>query len=277
MSAEWFYADDEQQKGPIAEVDLRALLLSGSLPVDTLVWSEGMASWVSAEKVPDLYRPVQTPPPVSSSMAPHVEATTAGAGAGPAPSSNGNGNGNNFGGARVQASPEQVARSRQAWNRFLARITDGVLMSIVFALLFGVAAEQDPNFLEFAIAQVMTLSIFAFAEAFFISRWGMTPGKWIFRIRVVHQENRLLTYGEALRRGFQVLAQGMFFGIPPMVFLFEGLAFKELVDTGETQWDKRLDCQIQHAPMRGVHMAAAVGISVLLFVYVLAALGGSSA
>lgn len=275
MSTEWFYADDDQQKGPIAEVDLRALLLSGSLPVDTLVWSEGMADWVSAEKVPDLYRSAQAPPPVTSSMSPSVEPSTAGAG--PSQTGNGNGKGNAFGGTRAQASPEHVLRSRQAWNRFLARITDGVLLSILFAFLFGVAADQEPSFLEFAIGQAMSLSLFAFFEAFCISRWGMTPGKWIFRIRVVHGENRLLTYSEALRRAFQVLAQGMFFGIPPMVFLFEGLAFKELVDTGETQWDKRLNCAIQHAPMRGMHLGAAIAVSVVLFVYVLAAMGGSSA
>ena len=273
MSAEWFYADDDQQKGPIAEVDLRALLLSGSLPVDTLVWSEGMADWVSAEKVPDLYRSAQVPPPVAPSMSPHAEPSTAGAG----PSQSRTGNGNAFGGARAQASPEHVVRSRQAWNRFLARIIDGVLLSILFAFLFGVTSEQEPGFLEFAIGQAMSLSLFAFFEAFCLSRWGMTPGKWIFRIRVVHSENRLLSYGEALRRAFQVLAQGMFFGIPPMVFLFEGLAFKELVDTGDTQWDKRLGCSIQHAPMRGVHLGAAVAVSILLFVWVLAAMGGSSA
>jgi len=46
---EWFYSPDGQErKGPVAESELKRLLAAGQLPSSTLVWSEGLASWVPA-------------------------------------------------------------------------------------------------------------------------------------------------------------------------------------------------------------------------------------
>ncbi len=262
--AQWYYAAGEQQQGPIAEADLRDMLLAGELPPSTLVWSEGMANWVSAEKVPDLY---QVPPASAPTVSPQpLETTTVDS---PQPVLGAHGPSM----TATAIAPENVVRGRQAWNRFLARVADGFLFSLVLGVFLGFSSQEQPTFLDAALASALSLGLFAFLEAWFLSRWGMTPGKWVFRIRVVHQEQRFLTYGEALRRAFQVLVQGMFFGIPPMVLVFEGLAFKELVDQGETQWDKRLGCEVQHAPMRLVHriVAALICLSLLLWAFAVTA------
>ena len=44
----WYYYHNGTQAGPLAEPELKALLASGNLPLDTYVWREGFAGWVAA-------------------------------------------------------------------------------------------------------------------------------------------------------------------------------------------------------------------------------------
>lgn len=58
---EWFYVENGEQRGPVTAAELRAVL--ASLPPDTQVWREDMASWQSASDVPELSRPAGRQPP----------------------------------------------------------------------------------------------------------------------------------------------------------------------------------------------------------------------
>jgi uncharacterized RDD family membrane protein YckC len=51
---EWFYALNGAQQGPVSKATLMQLLSSGQVPVDSLVWREGMGDWVAASTVPEL-------------------------------------------------------------------------------------------------------------------------------------------------------------------------------------------------------------------------------
>lgn len=258
MSAVWYYAVGEDQRGPVTAEDLRGKLICGELPVDTLVWSEGMAGWASAEKVPELFKPAPPKPePQPMIVPPQVEPKTSTA-TGQPPL------GGSSTASRPAATPQQLDRNRHAWMRFFARTADWILFSNVVALFTVTNAQGEPSFLEIALSSAFFLGMWAFLEALFLSRWGMTPGKWIFRIRVVHEDNRFLSYQEALQRSFLVLMQGQFFGIPPMNFIFQALAFKDLVETDSTQWDRKVKTMVQHAPMRGVHIGFAVFVLLIV-------------
>jgi len=50
----WFYALNGQQNGPCQEGELRALIASGTIRPDTLVWTDGMAGWQKAGEIPGL-------------------------------------------------------------------------------------------------------------------------------------------------------------------------------------------------------------------------------
>jgi uncharacterized membrane protein len=52
--SDWYYADNNEQRGPVLETDLKALLSSKKLPADSLVWKEGMANWTPASQVTSL-------------------------------------------------------------------------------------------------------------------------------------------------------------------------------------------------------------------------------
>ena len=42
----WYYMLNNQRLGPVDEAAMRALLRSGAITIDTLVWTEGMTAWV---------------------------------------------------------------------------------------------------------------------------------------------------------------------------------------------------------------------------------------
>lgn len=77
--SDWYYAVDNEQKGPINESELKANFATNKLPVDTLVWKEGMDNWTSANQVPAFsFRPPPTPARVQPDAAPSVSAPVEG-------------------------------------------------------------------------------------------------------------------------------------------------------------------------------------------------------
>jgi GYF domain 2 len=73
MARQWYYAKGGQQVGPVAFEEVRGLAAGGQLSRSDLVWTEGMAEWQPASKVPDLMpsavaaaAPVPSPAPASA-------------------------------------------------------------------------------------------------------------------------------------------------------------------------------------------------------------------
>ena len=50
----FYLAIDGQQQGPYSAVELGQKAADGLLTRDTLVWADGMADWMAAERVPDV-------------------------------------------------------------------------------------------------------------------------------------------------------------------------------------------------------------------------------
>lgn len=251
MTATWYFALDGEQHGPLPEEDLRRRFLGGELPSETLVWSEGMAGWAPASRVAELTRPAPPPPPPRPAVAGGAPVLAA-AGVG----------------SRGAASRPAMLAHRP-WARLGARIMDVLLFQSLLALALPSSwlpsAEETLAFQLATVAfAVASLLLWAFVEAFFLSRWGMTPGKWAYRVRVVHPEGRFLSYGEALRRALGVYIQGLALGLPGVQLIAMALAMKELTETGAAPWD-RGRFTIQHAQPRPIHQAAVFGL-ILLFV-----------
>jgi uncharacterized membrane protein len=49
--SDWYYAVNNEQKGPVNESELKAQLATGKLPSDSLVWKDGMDNWTPANQV----------------------------------------------------------------------------------------------------------------------------------------------------------------------------------------------------------------------------------
>jgi len=80
--SDWYYAADNEQKGPINESELKAHFATNQLSAETLVWKEGMDNWTPANQVPAFtFRPPPTPAkvqPPASGAAPASSATVPG-------------------------------------------------------------------------------------------------------------------------------------------------------------------------------------------------------
>jgi hypothetical protein len=70
---EFYYAEGNQQKGPVTVDELRSL----RLPPDTLVWREGMSQWTRADGVPELTSLFAAPAAPAYEAAPGYEAASA--------------------------------------------------------------------------------------------------------------------------------------------------------------------------------------------------------
>jgi uncharacterized membrane protein len=49
--SDWYYAVNNEQKGPVNESELKAQLAANKIPSDSLVWKEGMDNWTPANQV----------------------------------------------------------------------------------------------------------------------------------------------------------------------------------------------------------------------------------
>ena len=50
----WFYGENGQQFGPVDDAGIRQLIASGRVMPSTMVWREGMPSWLPLANVPEL-------------------------------------------------------------------------------------------------------------------------------------------------------------------------------------------------------------------------------
>jgi uncharacterized membrane protein len=75
--SEWYYAENNEQKGPTNEAELKEKLAANKLPADTLVWQDGMENWAPANQVAAFsFRQPPAPAKVQPSVTP-IAATTA--------------------------------------------------------------------------------------------------------------------------------------------------------------------------------------------------------
>jgi len=71
--AEWFYTQNGQQAGPVGDEVLRNMAASGQLQPADMVWKDGMASWMTAGSVKELFPTICAPP---TDVAPIVDAVS---------------------------------------------------------------------------------------------------------------------------------------------------------------------------------------------------------
>jgi hypothetical protein len=63
--AVWYYAQNDQEKGPVTTAELRSLAASGKLKAADLVWKDGMGDWTAASQIKGLIPDSPAAPPVA--------------------------------------------------------------------------------------------------------------------------------------------------------------------------------------------------------------------
>jgi uncharacterized RDD family membrane protein YckC len=219
----WYYANGDQQTGPITDAELAQLVNARTITTETLVWHEGMTEWQP-------YGRVQT-----------GGANTA-VGGGVVCSECGNvfppdeviQHGEVF--VCAACKPVFVQKLKEGgtlagileyagfWIRFGAQFLDRIILNVFgsivgFAagLAFASAARSTHRFAGFAILQVglmlFSLLLAAAYETFFVAKYGATPGKMACKLRVVTAEGDQLDYKRALGRHFAKYLSALTLGI----------------------------------------------------------------
>lgn len=58
----WYYQQGTNRMGPVDEATLKGMLASGTISIDTLVWTNGMTSWIPLQQT-HLANGLPVPPP----------------------------------------------------------------------------------------------------------------------------------------------------------------------------------------------------------------------
>jgi uncharacterized RDD family membrane protein YckC len=236
----WYYAEAEQQKGPVDDASLDELVRQGVVRDDTLIWKEGMPNWQPHSSVRGA-RPM--PPPIGSSAEsrycsecgrsfPASELYMMGtasvcAGCRPAVAQ------------RMPAATPYSAPvySRGAarhyggfWMRFVARIIDGIIIGVASSIIrlpltmagigrIGLGRITGPedvfNNIPFLVSLAgvsffINIALALCYEVYFLSSRGATPGKMAVGLKVIRADGGPVSTGLAAGRFFASWISGPF-------------------------------------------------------------------
>ena len=245
----WFYAKDGQQAGPVDDAELDRLVGTGDIADSTLVWHSALANWQP-------YSAVRHGGAGAGGVAvlPGARVGTAALAPGQAQCSQ---CGRVLPADEVvrlenldvcaECKPAFIQRLREGATvgnavyagfgiRLGAAILDGLILLPV-GLLYGVAVgffvgthrgavdPQNPlngTFQAFnAVMNLLIYVFYLFYSAFFVSRYGGTPGKRICKLRIVRGDGSRVTFGRALGRYLAKFLSKIIFFIGYLFILFD--------------------------------------------------------
>jgi uncharacterized RDD family membrane protein YckC len=236
----WYYAENGESKGPVAQELFDRMVQEGIIRIDTLVWHEGMGDWL----------------PYGKARVAAVAAAEAGVPGTAAPDAGARDHRCcecdrtfpesdmvSFEGRWVCAGckPQFFQRIREGavlpgemvyagfWIRFGAKFIDGVVLTmallVIMAIVIGLGlafyaakirgdghgpaglgllATFGPMIIQIVLQLVYSGMVILY-NAYFIGRYGATPGKMACGLRVVTADGQRVTYGRAFGRAFAEL------------------------------------------------------------------------
>ena len=249
---EIYVLQDGARRGPFPPFKLRELLEDEAIRPTDPGWIEGMEHWAPLESIEALSswmpRPPQEPPPL-----PAPEQWS------PPRAANATDPANDP--ANDPASAEIPARRKRAWLRWVARALDEMFW---FAFIWSLGlATGWLGLWDFVFRHPILLlgppALWIPLEAFLLSRWGTTPGKWLLGMSVADALGTPLAFTAALKRSALVLLTGNGLGLPFMLLLPMLQAAMSWVlyrRSGTTLWDRAASSQVLHSPPRPLGLIA---------------------
>ena len=273
--AMWHYAVDGAKSGPVSHADMCAMFAQSQLPIETQVWSAGMAEWVAASVIPE-FRGIwgkgfagggsaAAAPPASvarPTLAPIV-ADTFDNGTRLSPSGGDMAGGvGRAGDKRWDATPQV-----RPWIRFWARGLDESLIVAAAVYLFATAWPEGLFYFPYVIVGSMVL------HPIQMTMFGTTLGKFVFGISVETEHGEPPSLGQAAAREFAVLLRGCGLNILFLPLITKITAYKKLLAEGATSWDRDQNLVVRHRPVGPLRWGAWVTASLALGLYIFAAAG----
>ncbi len=203
----WYYAEERQKFGPLAQSEFEQLTAAGTIKPDTLVWHKGLPGWLSWAEVQGGEQ--------SRSGAASLEQISP-AGLGDAAS------------ATVWPGTVRKLAYGGGFRRAWAKVIDLIFLLTIASLVQGLSnklfpeAYASPGISPVYAATVITyMLLWVFYLTWFVGRYGATPGKMVFNLKVVTPDGGKVGYGLAFARccgEFIVICLTLLLGYLPVFF-----------------------------------------------------------
>ena len=130
---------------------------------------------------------------------------------------------------------------RHPWRRYLARSLDFGLYSLLWYAFWELVMRRSPLQMGTAgqiLHTLVTMGLMLVLEPLLLWRFGATPGKWIFGLRLENDDGGRPDYWAGLGRTLLVLQKGLCFQIPIASLVCQIKSYKRC-KAGEPQpWDE---------------------------------------
>lgn len=139
------------------------------------------------------------------------------------------------------------------WRRFFARSLDlGLLATLLNLCSFLFFSNEGKQFLFRMDASGIYLCwLFLFLlEPLFLSKWGKTPGKWLFGLSVHQKDGSLLTRSQAFERLVKIFYVGEGYAIPFYSLYRNYKCYEIYTEEGTLPWDNDLCYEVKPFRLR---------------------------
>lgn len=233
---EWYYLINGFVKGPLSYGELAEIIVTEKLAPDTLAWARSMEKWRPIKDI-DLFKDLFLD---SSAVAEPFECEV----------NSGETDDGLLEVTDIKDEDDPVYYTNtdytdtpRPWVRFWARLFDHTLFGAIAGFFLGIFIYIVAPLFMFSrmyviAANIILTGLWIFIEAYLLSVWGTTIGKWLLGVSVRDLEGNKLSYNAALKRGLQVWVKGLVLGLP-VISLF-GLIHSYGQLRGEwkkTSWD----------------------------------------
>ena len=136
---------------------------------------------------------------------------------------------------------DSLPKVRAPWKRYFARLIDETIYLIFWNLILALGFHMNIRQTGWAFAVIgiiMQSVLLLMAEPVMLSRFGTTPGKFLFGFRVSAESGARLTWREAYDRTGIVLKRGLGFYIPVYGLIREYSSYRDCKKGEILEWEE---------------------------------------
>ena len=217
-----YLLQDGEKRGPLTIYEVAEQVRSGKAGEDTLGWHQGSEGWLRLDELPPTSSIFVDPPPRPEVVKAEEVAEQ-----------------------RARLAPERARASVRLWARVIDMFLLGFVVSMV-AITTGLMSVTELYLNPRIEIALMPGVLQMLLEGVMIHVFGVTPGKWLLRVRVEREGGGQIPLGTSFRRAFTVWWRGTGFWLFPLYILTMVIAQTNLLSTGKTPWDRACELKISY-------------------------------
>lgn len=229
----WLIRNGEKY-GPHADYHIRQGIENGQYTAETPAWHEGLPAWTTLGEMVVFQSAFSPPEPAAAESKIH--------------------------GRNHPAASRDPERNLHLVRRFWARWMDLQLYIAAWWLVLYITNRDVGAIFSNPWIILLQLVPWIPIEAFLITRYGTTPGKWLLGITVRNDDGSPLSIRQSISRAVRVLLAGLGLGWGILSPVCQGISYWLTRRLGRTLWDRIGNHHIDCKPVRHLRYVAVIGL-----------------